>query len=63
MARRTTFQWEAGASSDDQVEKISRSEKKRRALALQNLGNELVLLDTNLLDQLDIPPDLQAAVA
>ncbi len=49
--------------ADDLVEtSISKSEAKRRMLALQEMGEELVALSTDALKKLDLPEDLRVAV-
>ncbi|MHB1175302.1 MAG: ribosome biogenesis factor YjgA [Sulfuriferula sp.] len=48
---------------DDDIEQpISKSEIKRQMTALQKLGEELVALPANKLDQLDLPETLRDAV-
>lgn len=48
---------------DEDIEQpISKSEIKRQMTALQKLGEELVALPTNKLDQLDLPETLRDAV-
>ena len=65
MAKRTTtFQWAAEASPDTENQlRPSRSEKKRQALALQELGEALTHLTPAELAKLNLPPALFTAIA
>jgi len=47
---------------DEAIEYISKSQMKREMLALQELGEKLVALSTDQLQQLQLPDDLQKAV-
>jgi len=48
--------------NDQEIEYISKSQSKREALALQDLGEKLVALTRDKLSQLDIPEDLLSAI-
>ncbi|MCR4667594.1 MAG: DUF615 domain-containing protein [Desulfovibrio sp.] len=62
MAKRTKFQWEGDSESSSPPERISRSEKKRQALALQELGARLVQCEVSSLAFSGLPRDLRCAV-
>ena len=47
---------------DEAIEYNSKSQMKREMLALQKLGEKLVALSTDQLQQLQLPDDLQKAV-
>lgn len=61
MARKTKYQWSA---KDDGPEDtwVSRSQRKRDSTALQGVGQELCELSDGNLKNLDLPPDVYAAV-
>ena len=47
---------------DELVERVSKTQKKKEATALQKLGEKLVKLSNDLLKQLDLPEELHDAV-
>lgn len=60
--RKTKFQWQADeANKSQEQEKPSRSAKKRQALALQNMGEEMSKLGLAELMSFDLPGQLQTA--
>jgi len=61
MPRKKQYQWNSDATGDLD-DKPSRSEMKRRSLALQELGEELTRLGPQEAKALDLPPDLQEAL-
>lgn len=57
------YQWSDQDIPDIAIEKPSRSAKKREALALQKLGEELTLCDKSFLNALPITESLREALA
>ncbi len=51
-----------GQSQEEQPARLSRTQKKKAALSLQDLGERLVKLSDELLRQIDLPGDVLAAV-
>ncbi|MFC3150674.1 ribosome biogenesis factor YjgA [Litoribrevibacter euphylliae] len=47
---------------EDDIELISKSELKREATRLQNIGKELIEQKQSILDQLELTPDLMTAI-
>lgn len=62
MARKKHYQWEKDSPEAQEERPLSRSEKKRRCLALQALGERLAKLPLPLLPSLPLPPDLERAL-
>jgi ribosome-associated protein len=51
-----------GQAQEDQPVRLSRTQKKKAALSLQDLGERLVKLSDQLLEQIDLPGDILNAV-
>ncbi|WP_300734037.1 ribosome biogenesis factor YjgA [uncultured Desulfovibrio sp.] len=62
MAPRKRYQWQDGALRED-ADSPSRSEKKRRSSALQELGEKLAALPPAAQDDMPISPDMREALA
>ncbi|MBE6442160.1 MAG: DUF615 domain-containing protein [Desulfovibrio desulfuricans] len=62
MPRKKQYQWQAGECAETPAAP-SRSEKKRRSLALQELGEALTRLAPQEVRELNLPPDLAEALA
>ena len=52
----------AGQEQEEQVVRLSRTQKKKAALSLQDLGERLVKLSDEQLKQIDLPEDILKAV-
>lgn len=53
---------QTGQEQDGQPPRLSRTEKKKAALSLQDLGERLVTLSAQQLTQIELPADVLAAV-
>jgi ribosome-associated protein len=51
-----------GQTQEEQPERVSRTQKKKAALSLQDLGERLVKLSDGQLKQIELPGDVLAAV-
>ncbi len=61
MARPTRYQWRAdGLTNED--ERPSRSEMKRRATAMQDLGEKFANLPPQKRSSIELPPDMETAL-
>ncbi|MCR5563983.1 MAG: DUF615 domain-containing protein [Desulfovibrio sp.] len=61
MARPTRYQWRADGHMDED-ERPSRSEMKRRATAMQKLGEQFASLPPQKRTSLELPPDMKTAL-
>ena len=61
MARPTRYQWRADGRVDED-ERPSRSEMKRRATAMQKLGEQFASLPPQKRTSLELPPDMKTAL-
>lgn len=64
MPRKKSYQWNVEESDNNDVDRgPSRSAKKRESLALQDMGEELTRLAPQERQRLDLPQDLNEALA
>ena len=62
MPRKKQYQWNNDEAEGIDAQPLSRSEKKRQSLALQNMGEELTRLGPQEIKNLDLPADLKDAL-
>ena len=62
MPRKKQYQWKNDEAEGIDAQPLSRSEKKRQSLALQNMGEELTRLGPQEIKNLDLPADLKDAL-